>query len=62
MHYSRDEEDWLDRKAAEIARQTGWPLPIARAEAQAELVRIRERSKAKVIPLDQGRLMADSSA
>ena len=56
MHYSRDEEGWLDRKAREISRETGWPLPIARAEARAELVRIRQHPKANVIPIQQGRL------
>ena len=59
MHYSRDEEGWIERKAREIARETGWPLPIARAEAQAELVRLQQKPKAEVIPFQQGRLFRD---
>jgi len=34
---------WLDRRAAKIAKERGWPLPIARSEAAAEMVRMRTR-------------------
>ena len=53
MFYSRDEQVWIERKARGIARERGWhwPLPIARLEAQIELVRIQRRPKAEVIPL-----------
>lgn len=48
MRYSKDEERWIERKAKEIARKTGWPYPIARSEAMAEFVRIQNRPKASV--------------
>ena len=58
MFYSRDEQVWIERKARGIARERGWhwPLPIARLEAQTELVRIQRRPKAEVIPLHQWNL------
>ena len=58
MHYSRDEDGWIERKAREIAQRTGWPLTIARAEAMAEFRRTQDRPKAQVIPFGQGRLFA----
>jgi len=56
MQYSRDEGGWLDRKAAEIARETGRPLPIAKSEAMAEFRRLQNRPKAPVVSIAQGRL------
>lgn len=41
MLYSESEHAWLDRRAEKIARERGWPLPIARSEAAAELARGR---------------------
>ncbi len=61
MHYSRDEEGWIERKAREIAQRTGWPLPIARAEAMAEFRRIQDRPKAPVIPFGQRRLFTSEN-
>jgi hypothetical protein len=34
----------LDRRAEKIAEERGWPLPIARSEAAAEMVRMRTQS------------------
>ena len=42
MFYTPDEKGWIEPKAREIARETAWPLPIARAEAQAEFRRMRD--------------------
>jgi hypothetical protein len=36
--YSATEKAWLDRRAVKIAENRGWPLPIARSEAAAEMV------------------------
>ena len=56
MYDSPDERGWIERKAREIAAERGWSLPTARAEAQAELRKLRDRwPKAEVIPLNQTR-------
>lgn len=41
MLYSESEKAWLNRRAEKIARERGWPLPTARSDAEAELVRLR---------------------
>lgn len=41
MLYSESESAWLTLRADKIAQEHGWPLPIARSEAAAELVRNR---------------------
>lgn len=51
MIYSESETAWLDRRALEVQARTGWPLPIARSEAAAEMVRMRERPTCPVIKL-----------
>ena len=56
MYHSPDYKGWIERKAREIAAEKGWSLPTARAEAQAEFRKLRDRRpKAEVIPLDQTR-------
>ena len=55
MLYADSETAWLDRRAAKIARERGWPLPIARSEACAELVRNRVSGRtARVIAFPSG--------
>ncbi len=49
--YTDSEKAWIERRARKIAKETGWPLPIARSEAMAELVRMRQRPKGAVLPL-----------
>lgn len=49
MLYSDSETAWLDRRAAKIAEGRDWPLPIARSEAEAELVRMQSRKSAVVL-------------
>jgi hypothetical protein len=49
--FSDSENEWLERRARKIARETGVPLPIARSAAMAELVRLREKPKADVVEL-----------
>jgi predicted NAD/FAD-binding protein len=49
MLYSESERAWLDRRAVEVAERTGWPEPIARSEAAAEMVRMRQRPACKVL-------------
>lgn len=49
MLYSESEMAWLDRRAVEVAEPTGWPVPIARSEAAAELVRMRQRPAGRVV-------------
>lgn len=49
MLYSQSEINWLDRRADKIAQERGWPLPIARSEACAELVRMQARKPAAVL-------------
>lgn len=51
MIYSDNETFWLNRRAQLIAERTGWPLPIARSEAGAELVRMRQRPACEVVVL-----------
>jgi hypothetical protein len=41
MLYSESETAWLNWRADKIAKQRGWPLPIARPEAALELLRMR---------------------
>ena len=41
MLYSDSETAWLNLRADKIAEERGWPLPIARSEAAAEMVRMR---------------------
>lgn len=41
MPYSESETAWLNRRAEKIAEESGWPLPIARSAAEAELARSR---------------------
>jgi len=41
MFYTPDEHGWITKKSREIAHKTGWPLPVARSEAMAELRRLR---------------------
>jgi hypothetical protein len=53
MLYSESERAWLDRRAVEVAERTGWPEPIARSEAAAEIVRMRQRSACKVVVLGE---------
>ena len=60
MYYSPDEKGWIERKAQQIARETGWPLPIATSEAMAEFRRMQDRPKATVTPIGQGRLFAQA--
>ena len=36
MRYDDAEHAWLNRHAAEIAHETGWPFPIARPKAEAQ--------------------------
>lgn len=49
MLYSESEKAWLARRAEKIARERGWPLPIARSEAEAELVRLRQRGRCAAV-------------
>ena len=51
MRYSDSEAAWLERRAEKIARERGWPVPIARSEAAAELVRMQTRTPAVVLDL-----------
>lgn len=55
MIYSESEAAWLDRRAEKIARERGWPLPVARSEAEAELSRGRASGcSARVLRLSGG--------
>ena len=45
MLYSDSETAWLNRRAEKISEERGWPLPIARSEAGAELARGRSSGK-----------------
>ena len=56
MQYSPDEQGRIEREAREIARQTGWPLAVARAQAMAEVRKTQDRPKAEVVPPNQGKL------
>ena len=49
MLYSDSETAWLNWRAEKISEERGWPLPIARSEACAELVRMRTRKPAVVL-------------
>jgi hypothetical protein len=49
MLYSDSETAWLNLRAEKIAAERGWPLPIARSEAAAEMVRMRTREPAPVL-------------
>jgi hypothetical protein len=51
MLYSESERAWLERRAAQIAEDRGWPLPIAESEAAPELVRMLARKPAVVVQL-----------
>ena len=53
MQYSPAEQVWIERRAREIAEETGWALPIALSAAMAELD--SEKPKAGVVPLHQAR-------
>lgn len=48
MLYDESETRWLDRRAVEIAARTGWPVPIARAEAAGQLARLRLKAPCPV--------------
>jgi hypothetical protein len=48
----------LDLRAEKIAEERGWPLPIARSEAAAEMVRMRERPACKVVVLAERRVVS----
>ena len=58
MCYSQDDRSWIGRKAREIARETGEPLSVARAEAMVEFVRMQQKPNASVVAVSQGRLFA----
>jgi hypothetical protein len=58
MLYSESERAWLDRRAVEVAERAGWPQPIARSEAAAEMVRMRQRPICKVLVLAEWRARA----
>jgi hypothetical protein len=58
MIYSESETAWLDWRAELIAERTDWPLPIARSEAAAEMVRMRTRPACKVVALAERRVLA----
>lgn len=50
--YSESESAWLALRAEKIAEEQGWPLPIARSEAAAELVRTRASGRmARVVDI-----------
>ena len=51
MLYSESETAWLDLRAEKIAEERGWPLPIARSEAAAELVRSRSSGRSVVVDM-----------
>ena len=51
MRYDDSEHAWLDRRAADIARETDWPLPIARSEAAAQLTRGRHSGRVAAVVL-----------
>ncbi|HEX7079551.1 MAG TPA: hypothetical protein VF329_00865 [Gammaproteobacteria bacterium] len=53
--FSESEWEWIDRRAYRLALETGQPMPFARAEAIAELRRLRSRPKAEVIELAERR-------
>ena len=53
MFYSTDEDGWLERKGWEIAAKTGWPMPICKSEAMADLQRLKQRPKATVTQIAQ---------
>lgn len=56
MLYSESESAWLARRAEQIASERGWPLPIARSEAEAELVRSRVTGRcARILTLSSAR-------
>lgn len=46
MYFSPEDERWINRKAREIARRTGDPLPIAKAEAMREFKWMQRKPKA----------------
>lgn len=49
MLYDESEQRWLDHRAAEIAAERGWPLPVAHSEAQAELTRSRHSGRSAAV-------------
>lgn len=49
MIYSESESAWLNRRADKIVDERGWPLPIARSEAEAELTRTRLSGSSAVV-------------
>lgn len=51
MLYHESEIRWLDRRAVEIAARTGWPVPIARAEAAGQLARLRLKPACPVVTI-----------
>ena len=53
MLYSDCERAWIEHRAVKFAAERGWPLPIARSEAAAELVRMRTRKPASVLRCDR---------
>ena len=55
MDYSAEEMAWITRKAKEFADQSEFVDPIALYLAEAEFERLRERPKAKVVPIEWGR-------
>lgn len=48
MIYDSSESAWLTRRAERIAEDRGWPLPVARSEAEAELTRSRLSGRSAV--------------
>jgi hypothetical protein len=47
--FSESEWEWIERRADEISLATGDPLPFAKTAAIADLLRLRQRPKAKII-------------
>lgn len=56
MYYLPNDKGWIERKAREIACETGVPLPIATSEAMAEWERMQKKPSAEVVATGQGRL------
>jgi hypothetical protein len=53
--YSRDELEWINRKATEYADQSGYPDAMAVSLAMAEFRRLQDRPKARVVSIGSRR-------
>jgi hypothetical protein len=60
--FSESEWEWIERRADEISLATGDPLPFAKTAAIADLLRLRQRPKAKIIPFRRRREPQEQAA